>query len=93
MMRINRFTGPALLALALGSTSSAWAAGWTDGMKEGAVTFKSAGPLAFGPDGILFVADTKGAAIVAIATGDTLEQAAARAAAAVEAMRAGMVVE
>jgi hypothetical protein len=28
------------------------------------------GPLAFGPDGILFVADTKAAAIVAIATGD-----------------------
>jgi hypothetical protein len=29
------------------------------------------GPLAFGPDGILFVADTKGAAILAIATTDT----------------------
>ncbi len=29
------------------------------------------GPLAFGPDGILFAADTKAAAIVAIATGDT----------------------
>ncbi|MCW5971195.1 MAG: hypothetical protein KIT57_22035 [Blastocatellales bacterium] len=40
------------------------------GMKEGKVEFKSVGPLAFGPDGILFVADTKAAAIIAIATGD-----------------------
>jgi hypothetical protein len=29
------------------------------------------GPITFGPDGILFVADTKAAAVVAIATGDT----------------------
>src|SRR5688500_8013940 len=43
----------------------------TDGMTEGAVNLKSAGPLAFGPEGILFVADTKAAAVVAIATGDT----------------------
>lgn len=43
----------------------------TDGMTDGAVTLKSAGPLAFGPEGILFVADTKAAAVVAIATGDT----------------------
>ena len=40
------------------------------GMKEGAVTLKSAGPIAFGPDGVLLVADTKSAAIVAIDTGD-----------------------
>ncbi len=31
---------------------------------------KSAGPLAFGPEGILFVGDTKGAALFAIDTGD-----------------------
>jgi len=31
---------------------------------------KSAGPLAFGPDGILFVGDTRGAALFAIDTGD-----------------------
>jgi hypothetical protein len=71
MIRIARCTGPALLALALGLTSTASGAGWTEGMKEGELTLKSAGPLAFGPDGILFVADTKAAAIVAIATGDT----------------------
>ncbi len=52
-------------------TPPAIAAGLTDGMTEGAVILKSAGPLAFGPEGILFVADTKAAAVVAIATGDT----------------------
>ncbi len=31
---------------------------------------KSAGPLAFGPEGVLFVGDTAGAAIFAIETGD-----------------------
>ena len=51
--------------------STVHAADWTAGMKEGNPALKSMGPLAFGPDGILFVADTKGAAVVAIATGDT----------------------
>src|ERR1700678_3489654 len=32
---------------------------WTAGMKIGDPALKSIGPLAFGPDGILFVADTK----------------------------------
>lgn len=35
-----------------------------------AAELKSAGPLAFGPDGVLFVADTAGAAVVAIETDD-----------------------
>ncbi len=56
------------LALSVSSTS---AANWTAGMKEGKPEFKSMGPLAFGPDGILFVADAKSAAVTAIATGDT----------------------
>src|SRR5262245_28351805 len=47
------------------------AASWTAGMKEGKPEFKSMGPLAFGPEAILFVADTKAAAVVALATGDT----------------------
>ncbi|HKS38544.1 MAG TPA: hypothetical protein VJW76_15225 [Verrucomicrobiae bacterium] len=47
-------------------------------MKEGKPEFKSMGPLAFGPDGILFVADTKGAAIVALGTGDTTPAAGAK---------------
>ena len=52
-------------------THASPAADWTAGMKEGKLALKSAGPLAFGPDGILFVADTKSAAVFAIATGDT----------------------
>jgi hypothetical protein len=40
-------------------------------MKEGKPEFKSMSQLAFGPNGILFVADTKAAAVVAVATGDT----------------------
>ena len=39
-------------------------------LKEGAVELQSAGPLAFGPDGILFVADTQAAAVIAIDTKD-----------------------
>ncbi len=39
-------------------------------LKEGAPDLKSAGPLAFGPPGILFVADPQGASIFAIDTGD-----------------------
>ncbi len=57
-----------ILALAIGFNASAGSA--TAGMKEGKAEFKSMGPLAFGPEGILFVADTKAAAIVAIATDD-----------------------
>ena len=41
------------------------------GLKEGKPDIKSAASLAFGPDGVLFVADTKGAAIFALDTGDT----------------------
>lgn len=45
------------------------AADW--GLKTGNPEIKSAGSLAFGPDGILFVGDSKGATIFAIGTGDT----------------------
>jgi hypothetical protein len=65
---------PSLLAASLGLAllaGAASAANWTAGMTEGKVALKSAGPITFGPDGILFIADTKSAAIVAIATGDT----------------------
>jgi hypothetical protein len=41
------------------------------GLKAGAVELKSVGPIAFGPDGILFVSDPKAATIYAIGTGDT----------------------
>src|SRR5688500_8627312 len=65
-----------IIALALGL---AWpvvgASNWTKDMKEGKVELKSAGPITFGPDGILFIADTKSAAIVAVATSDTTPSA------------------
>ena len=51
------------------SISVGHAAEW--GLKEGAPAIKSAGVLAFGPDGILFVGDSKGGAIFALGTGDT----------------------
>ncbi|MDQ3011291.1 MAG: hypothetical protein M3X11_11380 [Acidobacteriota bacterium] len=63
----------AAIALSARDTS---AIKWTAEMKEGKAELKSAGPLAFGPDGILFVADTKAASIIAIATGDTASAAA-----------------
>jgi hypothetical protein len=52
-------------------TAAAHAADWTAGMKAGSPEIKSISQLAFGPDGILFVADSKSAAVFAIATGDT----------------------
>ena len=42
--------------------------------KQGAPDLKSAGPLAFGPDGVLFVGAPQGAAIFAIDTGDRSEK-------------------
>ena len=62
-----------LVLFALGSlTPVARAVNWTAGMKEGRPEFKSMGPLTFGPEGILFVADTRSAAITAIVTGDMI---------------------
>jgi hypothetical protein len=45
-------------------------------LKKGTPDIKSAGPLAFGPDGILFIGDTRGAALFAIDTGDKSEMKA-----------------
>ena len=42
----------------------------TAGLTTGKAELKSAGPLAFGPDGILFVGDSVGAVVVAIDTKD-----------------------
>lgn len=42
--------------------------------KQGRPDLKSAGPLAFGPDGVLFVGDPQGAAIFAIDAGDRSEK-------------------
>jgi len=70
--------GVAIGILALSLITSARAEGLAAGMKDGKPAFKSMGPIAFGPDGILFVADTKAAAITAIATGDTQAPAGAK---------------
>jgi hypothetical protein len=50
--------------------AQAIAAGATAGLKAGTPDLKSAGVLAFGPDGVLLVGDSLGAAIFAIDTGD-----------------------
>src|SRR5688572_8010515 len=67
-MKITKVLSAFLLAGALLPATQAAAA--ATGMKEGKVDLKSAGPITFGPEGILFVADTKAAAIVAIETSD-----------------------
>lgn len=58
----------AILSLALGSVS---AQNWKSGMTQGTPKIQTMGAIAFGPEGILLVGDTKSAAIHAIATGDT----------------------
>jgi hypothetical protein len=63
---INSRSLLALALVALASANSASAAG----LQKGTPDIKSAGPLAFGPDGILFVGDSTGAALFAIDTGD-----------------------
>jgi hypothetical protein len=61
----------AVAVVALGLVAGARAASVTSEMKEGNPGFKSMSQLAFGPEGVLFIADSKAAAIVALATGDT----------------------
>jgi hypothetical protein len=61
----------AFAMLALGLVALPARASLTAGMKEGNPELKTISQLAFGPDGVLFIADTKAAAVVAVATGDT----------------------
>jgi hypothetical protein len=65
------------LAAALGQAQAAPAAkaaraeaDLSAGLEKGTVELKSAGPLAFGPQGILFVGDPQAAVIYAVDTGD-----------------------
>jgi hypothetical protein len=51
--------------------SAAFASELTDSLTAGNVELKSAAQLAFGPDGILFIADSHNAAIFAVDTKDT----------------------
>ena len=50
----------------------------TADLSSGRAQLKSAGPLAFGPDGILFVGDSVGASIVALDTNDRTPGSAAK---------------
>ena len=54
-----------LAASSVGKAADRW------GLKEGSPELRSVAALAFGPDGILFVGDTRAAAVVAIDTEDT----------------------
>lgn len=56
--------GVLLLNAQVGQSAERW------GLKEGAVELKSVGPVAFGPDGILFVSDPTAATVTAIGTED-----------------------
>ena len=71
MSRATRTLAAAAIVGLLLAAGSAQAAAPTDGLKKGTPDLKSAGPLAFGPEGILFIGDPAGAAIFAVATGDT----------------------
>ncbi|WP_422925661.1 hypothetical protein [Singulisphaera sp. PoT] len=64
-MRKSRTLLAAAAALALAGSTS-----WGAALSKGAPDLKSAGPIAFGPEGVLFLADTQGAALFAIDTGD-----------------------
>ena len=59
----------ATLVATLSSISAS--ADLTEGMKVGAASLGSTGPIAFAPDGILLAADPKNATVVAVSTGDT----------------------
>jgi hypothetical protein len=66
MLRKTSWAAVALF-LAVGALTAAEPG---NGLKKGTLDLKSAGQLAFGPDGILFVGDAQGAAIFALDTGD-----------------------
>jgi hypothetical protein len=69
MLQKTRFAWTLVLGAALLSGSTQ-AGDLTASLKKGTPDLKSAAALAFGPEGILFVGDTQGAAVFAIATGD-----------------------
>jgi hypothetical protein len=76
MLPRTRFALAALLAAVL-AVGPLHAAGLTDSLKKGTPDLKSIGPLAFGPEGILFIGDPQGGAIFAVATEDKPGEAAA----------------
>jgi hypothetical protein len=72
VMTLSRSRILALAVTALALVAAPASANYhTSGMKAGKADLRSAGPLAFGPQGILFAGDSNGAAIFALDTGDT----------------------
>ena len=69
---MQRKMSPLLMA-AFGSLAILATAAYAEpqGMRTGKVELKSAGPLAFGPEAVLFVGDSLDGSIVALATADT----------------------
>jgi hypothetical protein len=68
-MRLNRSCFlVTLLAIAANTSLTAADSGLVSSLKLGTPQLQSAGPIAFGPEGILFVGDARGAAVFAIAT-------------------------
>jgi hypothetical protein len=65
------------LVVLFGTNSITQAANLAESLKPGKVTLKSAGPLAFGPEGILFLGDPQAGTIYAIATNDAKAEKAA----------------
>src|SRR5947209_6985738 len=73
---LPRFRLP-LAVLALVVVVGALQADQTASLKQGTPDIKMAGPLAFGPNGVMFIGDPQSAAIFAIDTGDKAPASAA----------------
>ena len=73
-MQAIRIVSAAIVAASLLGASADAAA-----PAKGAPDWKSAGPIAFGPDGVLFLADTRGAAVFAVELRDKKSDATPRA--------------
>jgi hypothetical protein len=66
---LHRLCALAVVAVLVGQAAAA-DTNLADSLKKETVTLKSAGPLAFGPQGILFIGDPMAATIYAVDTGD-----------------------
>ena len=69
-MRYSIRAAIAAAAIAVLGSSATSAEGLSASLKKGTPTLKSVGPLAFGPEGILFDSDPASATVLAIATDD-----------------------
>ena len=70
--------GLCALLMAVLFTTAAVSIDYSASLKAGKAELQSAGPLAFGPDGVLFVGDSMGAAVFALATEDTASSSPGR---------------